>query len=123
MSNVNSLLASSTSELFAPHDTTSNTTSSGASSSNSTAGSGGSNVNLSGDAFITLLVAQIQGQDPLNPMDPTQFVTQLVQFNQLDQLMQINQTLENNAAGSTAGALDMANLARAVTHGGKCPWR
>jgi len=102
MSNVNSLLASSSPQLFAPYNTTSNTTSSGASSSNSTTGSNDSNIDLSSNAFITLLVAQLQGQNPLNPMDPTQFVTQLVQFNQLDQLMQINQRLENNSGGSTA---------------------
>jgi len=96
MSNVNSLLASR-SQLVAP----SNTTSSGASSSKSATGSNNPNTDLSGNAFITLLVAQIQGQDPLNPMDPTQFVTQLVQFNQLDQLMQINQDLGNNAGGSS----------------------
>ena len=105
MSNVNSLLAPSRSQLFAPYNTTSNTTtSSGASSSNSATGSNGSSIDLSSNAFITLLVAQIQGQDPLNPMDPTQFVTQLVQFNQLDQLMAINQTLASNAAGSTGGS-------------------
>jgi flagellar basal-body rod modification protein FlgD len=104
MSNVNSLLAPSSSQLFEQYNTTPKTASSGASSSNSTTGSGNSNTDLSGNTFITLLVAQIQGQDPLNPMDPTQFVTQLVQFNQLDQLMQINQDLGNNATGSTAGS-------------------
>jgi len=104
MSNVNGLLASSSAQLVAPYNTTSKTTSSGASGSNSTSGSSVSNVDLSSNAFITLLVAQLQGQNPLNPMDPSQFVTQLVQFNQLDQLMAINQTLANNAAGSTGGS-------------------
>jgi len=102
MSNVNSLLASPNSRLFAPYSTRSNTTPSAASGPRSSSQSAASNSDLSSNAFITLLVAQLQGQDPLNPMDPTQFVTQLVQFNQLDQLMQINQTLENNAGGSTA---------------------
>ena len=59
---------------------------------------------LTGDSFITLLVAQLQGQDPLNPMDPTQFVTQLVQFNQLEQLIQINQALKPSAGSATTGA-------------------
>ncbi len=102
MSNVNSLLAPSSSQLFAHQNTTPSTTPSGASSSKSTTGSTNSSTDLSGNSFITLLVAQIQGQDPLNPMDPTQFVTQLVQFNQLDQLMQINQELGNNAGSSTS---------------------
>ena len=43
--------------------------------------------------FMQLLVAQLQNQDPTNPVDPTTFTSQLVQFNMLDQLSQINQTL------------------------------
>ncbi len=52
---------------------------------------------LTGDSFITLLVAQLQAQDPTNPTDPTQFVAQLVQFNTLQQIIQIRQILQNNA--------------------------
>ena len=37
------------------------------------------------DMFLQLLVAQLKNQDPLNPMDGTAFVTQLAQFQQLDQ--------------------------------------
>jgi flagellar basal-body rod modification protein FlgD len=33
--------------------------------------------------FLQLLVAQLQNQDPLNPMDSSTFVTQLAQFQQL----------------------------------------
>ena len=35
--------------------------------------------------FLQLLVAQLQNQDPLNPADSTQFVTQLAQFQQMEQ--------------------------------------
>jgi flagellar basal-body rod modification protein FlgD len=49
---------------------------------------------LNGNDFITLLVAQLKQQDPTNPMDPTQFVSQLVQFNSLEQLISINQELQ-----------------------------
>jgi flagellar basal-body rod modification protein FlgD len=35
--------------------------------------------------FLQLLVAQLQYQDPLNPADGTQFVTQLAQFSDLEQ--------------------------------------
>jgi len=49
---------------------------------------------LNGNDFITLLVAQLKQQDPTNPMDPTQFVGQLVQFNSLEQLISINQELQ-----------------------------
>jgi flagellar basal-body rod modification protein FlgD len=69
--------------------------------------SGTSQNELSGDSFMTLLVAQLQNQDPLQPMDPTQFVAQLVQFNQLEQTIEIRQILENNAsAAATPAASD-----------------
>jgi len=45
------------------------------------------------DAFLKLLVSQIQHQDPLNPADGVQFLTQLTGFSQLEQLIQINQAL------------------------------
>ena len=45
------------------------------------------------NAFMQLLTTQLQNQSPLDPVDPSQFTTQLVQFNMLDQLAQINQTL------------------------------
>jgi flagellar basal-body rod modification protein FlgD len=43
--------------------------------------------------FLQLLVAQLKGQNPLNPLDGTQFVTQLAQFSSLEQLATINATL------------------------------
>jgi flagellar basal-body rod modification protein FlgD len=39
--------------------------------------------------FLNLLVAQIQNQDPLNPTDSTQFVSQLAQFSELEQVIAI----------------------------------
>jgi flagellar basal-body rod modification protein FlgD len=44
--------------------------------------------------FLKLLTAQLENQSPLDPVDPSQFTSQLVQFNMLDQLSQINQTLQ-----------------------------
>lgn len=46
------------------------------------------------DMFLTLLVAQLKNQDPLQPQDGMQFVAQLAQFSQLDQLITINQKLD-----------------------------
>lgn len=48
------------------------------------------------DMFLQLLVAQLQNQSPLNPMDPTQFVGQLAQFSELSEVTQINQLLQKN---------------------------
>ena len=46
------------------------------------------------DMFMTLLVAQLKNQDPLAPQDGTEFVAQLAQFNSLDQLVGIRQSIE-----------------------------
>ena len=51
--------------------------------------------------FLQLLVAQIQNQDPLNPTDSIQFVGQLVQYSQLEQLLGINQGVQKLAGGSS----------------------
>jgi hypothetical protein len=53
--------------------------------------------------FLQLLVAQLQNQSPLNPMDPTQFVGQLAQFSELSQVTQINQTLQQLSGSDTTG--------------------
>jgi flagellar basal-body rod modification protein FlgD len=41
------------------------------------------------DTFLKLLVAQLQYQNPLDPTDSVQFVTQLAQFSQLEQTTQM----------------------------------
>lgn len=46
------------------------------------------------DMFMTLLVAQLKNQDPLQPQDGTEFVAQLAQFNSLDQLIGIRNSIE-----------------------------
>ncbi|MEE4112187.1 MAG: flagellar hook capping FlgD N-terminal domain-containing protein [Desulfobacteraceae bacterium] len=45
------------------------------------------------DDFLTLLVAQLQHQDPLNPAESTEFTAQLAQFSSLEQLQNIESTL------------------------------
>src|SRR5204863_5126394 len=51
--------------------------------------------------FMKLLVAQLQNQDPLNPLDSANFSAQLAQFSSLEQLTQINQHLADQATGPT----------------------
>jgi flagellar basal-body rod modification protein FlgD len=43
--------------------------------------------------FLNLLVAQLTHQDPLSPMEGTEFVTQLAQFSSVEQLMSIDKRL------------------------------
>ncbi|MFO7783469.1 MAG: flagellar hook assembly protein FlgD [Thermodesulfobacteriota bacterium] len=46
------------------------------------------------DAFIKMFLAQMKHQDPLNPMDGSEFAAQLAQFSSLEQLYNVNSTLD-----------------------------
>lgn len=48
---------------------------------------------LNRDSFLSLLITQLQNQDPLSPMDNTQFTAQLAQFSSLERLENINDGL------------------------------
>ena len=64
------------------------------------------------DQFMKLLIAQMQNQDPMNPMQGDQMAAQLAQFSSLEQLQQINDTLTGQASssGTLLGAIQ-ANAA------------
>jgi flagellar basal-body rod modification protein FlgD len=51
--------------------------------------------------FLTLLIAEIQNQDPTQPMDPTQSVTQLATISGVQQAMQTNATLSSLLTNSS----------------------
>jgi len=51
--------------------------------------------------FLSLLVAQLKNQDPLNPSDPTQFTAQLAQYSQLEQLFNLNDSMGNLTTAQT----------------------
>jgi len=70
---------------------------------------------LTGDSFLTLLTAQLKSQDPTQPQDPTAFVAQLVQFNSLEQLLQIRSLLQQSLGQSTGGTSASANAAQSIT--------
>lgn len=50
--------------------------------------------------FMMLLVAQLKNQDPLSPDDPTEFTAQLAQFSSLEQLYNLNDSMESLAASN-----------------------
>ena len=49
------------------------------------------------DDFLTLLVTQLQHQDPLEPLDNAEFVSQMTQFSSLEQLISIRDAVEATA--------------------------
>ena len=57
---------------------------------------------LGQDEFLTLLVAQLQNQDPLNPTDATEFTAQLAQYSQLEQLFNLNDAMDGLTAAQTS---------------------
>ncbi len=77
-----------------PKDATTQTT-------NNSSSSASDSSNITSDDFLTLLVSELKNQDPTQPTDPNQYITQLAQVNSLQQLISINQGI---------GTLDSAIL-------------
>ncbi len=61
------------------------------------------NNTLGKEAFLQLLVTQMQYQDPLNPQDDTQFISQLAQFSSLEQMQNLNEAFSNSSALGLVG--------------------
>ncbi len=68
----------------------------------------GSDNVLGKDDFMMLLVTQLVNQDPLNPMDPEQMATQLAEFSSLEQLVNLNESVEEGL-NQVMLSLDQAN--------------
>lgn len=62
------------------------------------------------NSFLTLLTTQLRNQDPLNPQDSSQFVSQLATFSSVEQQIESNRLLEN-----INGALGGDDLAAAAS--------
>jgi len=80
---------------------TSSTSSSSSSSTTSTTPGG----TLDKDAFLKLLVAQLQHQDPTNPMDDKDLAAQLAQFTSVEQLSNLNTAMATQTAASQMATL------------------
>jgi flagellar basal-body rod modification protein FlgD len=65
------------------------------SSANSTASPASSTSTLSYNSFISLLVAELKNQDPTQPMDPSQMVSQLATISEVGQAVQTNTNLSS----------------------------
>jgi flagellar basal-body rod modification protein FlgD len=74
----------------------------------------GSERQLGKDAFLTLLLTQLQNQDPFNPMEDTEMTAQLAQYSQLEQLTNLNTNVT-----SMAGYIQAQNQFQTLTLIGK----
>ena len=53
------------------------------------------NSELGKDAFLKLLITQLQHQDPTNPMDDREFISQMAQFSSLEQMQNMTKAMES----------------------------
>src|SRR5438132_329318 len=66
------------------------------------------NTVLGPDAFLKLMMVQLQNQDPLSPSDPTQYLSELAQFTSVEQQTNTAEaTTKTLAAQNTASALGL----------------
>jgi flagellar basal-body rod modification protein FlgD len=65
--------------------------------------------------FLSLLVSQLRNQDPLSPLEPQEFASQLAGFSTVEQLSQLNAGLtEEIAASRTAAVLSQTTFGAAL---------
>jgi flagellar basal-body rod modification protein FlgD len=71
-------------------------------SSSATSSTSQTDANAQQDRFLKLLVAQLNNQDPMNPMDNAQMTSQMAQINTVTGITQVNETIKSMAAQFTA---------------------
>ncbi|MDF7759584.1 flagellar hook capping FlgD N-terminal domain-containing protein [Kosakonia cowanii] len=93
------------------HSAATTKSSSSTTATNATSGNvgTGSSANELLDSFMTLLVAQMQNQDPTDPMDNNQLTAQLAQFNTAAGVEQLNTTM--NSMGTLVASMQQMNSA------------
>ncbi|WP_462325514.1 flagellar hook assembly protein FlgD [Desulfoplanes sp.] len=69
----------------------------------------GDSSELGKDAFLQLLVTQLENQDPLEPMEDTQFISQLAEFSNLEQMTNISGGIDTLVDNSSQDMLSGVN--------------
>ena len=87
------------------------------STSTASAVTNATNDTLGKDAFLKLLIAELSNQDPLNPMEDREFVSQMATFSSLEQMQNMNKTLESMAEANKFSAVQYIGKAVAFTKG------
>jgi len=96
------------------------------------AATGGATITKNFDQFLQLLTTQLKNQNPLDPLDTNQFTQQLVQFAQVEQQINMNQSLnalialqtaaQTSAALGFLGSTVVVNGDTAALSAGKATW-
>ncbi|MBR1657470.1 MAG: flagellar hook assembly protein FlgD [Synergistaceae bacterium] len=73
------------------------------------------NDTLGKDAFLKLLIAELSNQDPLNPMEDREFISQMATFSSLEQMQNMNSTLTGLSEASKFSAVQYIGKAVAFT--------
>ena len=63
------------------------------------------NNDLGKDAFLKILITQLSNQDPLDPLQDKDFIAQMAQFSTLEQMTNMNKSIEQMAALNKASAV------------------
>lgn len=86
---------------------------SGSGSSGSFSSAVGGDKFVSQDTFLKLLITQLKNQDPLNPQESHEFVSQLAQFTSLEQMTALNKSIQTvletsvtNLIGKSVAVID-----------------
>ena len=90
---------------------------SGTTGTSGTSGTGTSDdgSTISANDFLTLLVTEMQNQDPTSDTDPNEYINQLVNVNSLEQLIDINQTLTADSTSGSSGTGATPVVTKAAT--------
>ncbi len=112
--------------------TSSSTATTGSSSTTNSSSSALNSLSSDYNTFLTLLTTQLQNQDPLNPMDSSQFTQQLVEFASVQQevgmnsnlqtLISLQQTSEATAAMQFLGSNVTVNGSTATLANSQAQW-
>lgn len=87
------------------------------STSSANAATTATNDALGKDAFLKLLIAELSNQDPLNPMEDREFISQMATFSSLEQMQNMNSTLTNMSEANKFNAVQYIGKAVAFTVG------
>lgn len=67
------------------------------------------------DQFLNILMTQLTHQDPMNPLEDKDFIAQMAQFSSLEQLTNLNTTMEKLTTTVESGATALDNMEISLT--------